>query len=165
MRTAKIRELSLESFSPYGAYANMIHPKANKLGAEPIEFYRDMVPLALGTAGSASFSVCRVMERPLVVDVSEYHSGCGEGILPLDGDVLIHAGPATPPGQLPAQQIEIFRVPKGTFVSLRPGVWHHAPFAHKSRVVNVLIVLPERTYANDCLVQELPPEERIEIRV
>ena len=52
---------------------------------------------------------------------------------------------------------------QGTIVSLRPGIWHHAPFAYNSEYVNVMIVLPERTYANDCTVYEIPEERRIEI--
>lgn len=159
----KIKELTLESFSPYGAYSNMINPNTNKIGEEPIEFYRDMTLLNLGNSGQPSFSVCRVVKRPFVVDITEYHAFTGEGILPLDGDVLIHVGPACPEGELPVEDFEIFRVPKGTFVALRPGVWHHAPFAYKTDVVNTLIVLPERTYANDCKVFEIPKEKQIKI--
>ena len=51
--------------------------------------------------------------------------------------------------------MQVFRVPMGTMVVLRPGVWHHAPFTVDDDPANVLIVLPERTYANDCLVVEL----------
>lgn len=163
MKKLRIQELTLSSFAKYGAYANMINPRAPKLGQEPIEFYRDMVLLDLGGKGLASFSVCRVLKRPPVVDVTEYHTGCGEGILPLDGDALIHVGPATPKGEVPLDRIEIFRVPKGTFVSLRPGVWHHAPFAFRGKVANVLIVLPERTYANDCQVVPIVKGKRMEI--
>ncbi|MHC4646955.1 MAG: ureidoglycolate lyase [Planctomycetota bacterium] len=163
MRKEKTQELKPEAFARYGAYANMINPDTEKLGAEPIEFYRDMVPLDLGTRTIASFSVCRVCKRPPVVDVTEFHNNTAEGILPLDADALIHVGPATPVGEVPLDKIEIFRVPKGTFVSLRPGVWHHAPFAHNADVANVLIVLPERTYAIDCHVTELSEREQIEI--
>jgi len=163
MRKAKVKELSLESFARYGTFANMINPDTVKIGAEPIEFYRDMVGLDLGGRTIASFSVCRVMKRPPVVDITEYHNGTAEGILPLDVDVLIHVGPATPTGEIPLDDIEIFRVPKGTFVSLRPGVWHHAPFAHNADVANVLIVLPERTYAIDCEVTVLAEKDRIDI--
>ena len=163
MRKVKVKELSLESFARYGSYANMINPKAEKLGAEPIEFFRDMVGLDLGGKSIASFSICRVCRRAGVVDVTEYHDGTGEGILPLDADVLIHVGPATAGGVVPIEKIEVFRVPKGTFVALRPGVWHHAPFAHKADVANVLIVLPERTYNIDCKVTELAEEDRVEI--
>lgn len=163
MKKLGIQELTLSNFAKYGAFANMINPRAPKLGQEPIEFYRDMVLLDLGGKSLAAFSVCRVLKRPPVVDVTEYHTGCGEGILPLDGDILIHVGPATPKGEVPLDRIEIFRVPKGTFVSLRPGVWHHAPFAFRCKVANVLIVLPERTYANDCQVVPIAKGKRLEI--
>ena len=163
MRTTTIKELTLENFRPYGSFASMLNPNTQRIGAKPIEFFRDMVPLNLATSTTASFSVCRVEKRPVIVDVVEYHSYCGEGILPLDGDVLIHVGPATPAGIVPFEVIEIFRVPQGTMVSLHPGVWHHAPFTHGSDAVNVLIVLPERTYANDCTVVELSEEQQITI--
>ena len=163
MRKEKVRELTLESFARYGSFANMVNPQAEKLGAEPIEFYRDMVQLDLGSRTIASFSTCRVCKRPPVVDVTEFHNGTAEGVLPLDADILIHVGPATPVGEVPLDRIEIFRVPKGTFVSLHPGVWHHAPFAYNTDVANVLIVLPERTYAIDCHVTEIAEKDRIEI--
>jgi ureidoglycolate lyase len=163
MRKEKVKELTLESFAKYGSFANMVNPQAEKLGAEPIEFYRDMVPLDLGCRTIALFSTCRVCKRPPVVDVTEFHNGTGEGVLPLDADILIHVGPATPVGEVPLDRIEIFRVPKGTFVSLNPGVWHHAPFAYNADVANVLIVLPERTYAIDCHVTEIAQKDRIEI--
>ena len=161
MRKVKVKELSQKNFAKYGVYANMINPNTEKIGAEPIEFFRDMVQLDLGVRAIASFSTCRVCERPPVVDVTEFHHSTGEGVLPLDADILIHVGPATPVGDVPLERIEIFRVPRGTFVSLHPGVWHHAPFAHNADVANVLIVLPERTYAVDCHVTEIPEEERI----
>ncbi|MFH0965415.1 MAG: ureidoglycolate lyase [Planctomycetota bacterium] len=163
MRKTRIRELSLKAFAPYGAYASLINPDTVRIGAEPIEFFRDMVQLDLAGHSIASFSVCRVLQRPPVIDVTEYHSSCGEGILPLDGDILCHVAAATPRGETPSSKIEVFRIPRGTFVSLRPGVWHHAPFAHGARCVNTLIVLPERTYANDCTVVEIPEPQRVEI--
>jgi len=163
MRKEKIKELSLESFARFGTYANMINPQAEKIGAEPIEFFRDMVRLDLGGRTIASFSVCRVCKRPPVVDVTEFHNYSCEGVLPLDADVLIHVAPAVPIGEVPLERIEIFRVPKGTFVSLHPGVWHHAPFAYNTDLANVLIVLPERTYALDCQVTEIAEKQRIEI--
>ena len=162
MRKQEIKKLSTEDFGKYGTFANMLNPDAEKIGAEPIEFYRDMVRLDLGGRGIASFSICRVCKRAPVVDVTEFHNNCGEGILPLDADVLIHVGPATVPGEVPLDKIEIFHVPRGTLVSLNPGVWHHAPFAYNAEVANVLIVLPERTYAVDCHVTELGGADRIE---
>jgi len=159
-----IKELTPEAFRPYGTYANFINPNALKIGEEPVEFYRDMIQLDLGGKSVASFSICRVGKRPPVVDVTEYHSACGELNLPLDADIAIHVAPATPNGEVPVDRIEVFRVPKGTVVSMRPGVWHHAPFALDSACANVLVVLPERTYANDCTVYDIPEADRVDIK-
>ena len=63
--------------------------------------------------------------------------------------------PASSNSDLDLNTVHVFYVPRGTFVALRPGVWHHAPFVVNNPVVHVLIVLPERTYANDCTVVEL----------
>jgi len=166
MLKRRVERLTLAKFQPFGAFGNMIDPKAERHGKEPVEFYRDMVTLDLGGATIASFSICRVMPRPEVVDITEYHTSCGEGILPLDADVLIHVAPATPPDDPPpAKGIRIFHVPRGTLVSLRPGVWHHAPFVVDAPVANVLVVLPERTYANDCVVAPLVPVEQVRVQL
>ena len=163
MRKAAIQELTLETFSKYGYFANLINPDAVKLGSDVIEFYRDMVPLELGGTSIASLSTCRVLKRPPIVDITEFHTACAEGALPLDADTLMHVGIATPHDEVPVEQFEIFRVPRGTLLVLKAGVWHHAPFVFGSEVANVLIILPERTYANDCQVYEIPPADQIEI--
>ncbi len=162
MRTVKVQELSFEKFNRYGAFANMLDPETDKLGTRPIEFYRDMLQLDLGQA-QPSFSVCRVEKRDLVIDVSEYHNTTGEGLMPLDGAVYVYVGPANGGDKVPLEQIEVFKVPQGTFVSLRRGVWHHAPFAVGGKAANVLVVLPERTYAVDCIVHEISAKDRIKI--
>ncbi len=166
MRTAKVENLSVESFLPFGFFADMIDPEAEKLGAPPVEFFRDMVQQDLGGSAIVSYSICRVERRDFVIDVSEYHTAVGEGILPLDSDVLIHVGPAMPTDSgIPLDGIRVFRVRKGTMVVLRPGIWHHAPYAVGDTPANVLICLPERTYANDCVVVEHHGDEQITIDV
>ncbi|MFC1734695.1 ureidoglycolate lyase [Candidatus Hydrogenedentota bacterium] len=164
MRTIRVRELDVEEFMPYGRYAALIGPKGEKLGSPPIEFFRDMLQQDLGGSGVPSFSTCRVEKRDMVIDVAEYHTLTSEGILPLDNDVLIHVAPATAlEDGVPLGKVAVYLVPKGTMVVLRPGVWHHAPFTIGDGPANVLIVLPERTYANDCEVVELAEDEQIRI--
>ncbi|RKZ71467.1 MAG: ureidoglycolate hydrolase [Gammaproteobacteria bacterium] len=166
MSTVKVKELSVAEFLPYGTYAGLVNPNTEKLGTAPVEFFRDMAQQTLGGAGLASFSTCRVEKREMVVDVIEYHTATAEGILPIDNDVLIHVAPATPAnGCVPIDKIVVFRIPKGTMVVLRPGVWHHAPFTVNDDPANVLIVLPERTYANDCEVFELNDSEKVYIEL
>jgi len=163
MRTIPWKKLSTDAFSRFGAFASMVNPGGPHLGAEPIEFYRDMVQSQLGSVPVASFGVCRVVKRPLVLNVSEFHDTCCEIVLPLDGAVLMHVAPAVPEKEFPFEQVEVFYVPKGTVCCLRPGVWHHAPFALETPVVNCLVALPERTYMNDCKVYEFPKDRHLQI--
>ena len=166
MRSVAMEELSVEKFLPFGSYAKLIDPKAERLGSSPIEFFPDILQQSLGGTTDLSFSVCRVTKKDLVIDNTEYHNYTGEGILPLDNDVLIYVAPATPPNtDVPLDKIKVFRVPKGTMVVLRPGVWHYAPFAINDSPVNVLIVLPERTYVNDCVIIEIPEADQIAIDI
>jgi ureidoglycolate lyase len=161
-RTVHVETLEPVRFAPFGTYTNLFQPEGPRIGTSPITFYRDQQPLELG-GKNPMFSTCLIEPREPVIDVMEYHSSTGEGILPLDGDVLVQVAPATPPeAPFPAELVRVFHVPQGTMVCLRPGVWHHAPFALQGQT-NVLIVLPERTYANDCHVLELSHAERIRI--
>ena len=72
-RRVKVKELTLENFNIYGTFANMINPKAPKLGEKPAEFFRDMVLLNLGHSNSAAFSVVRVQKRTNIIDAIEIH--------------------------------------------------------------------------------------------
>jgi ureidoglycolate lyase len=164
MKNIQMKDLTLGNFNKYGSFANMINPKACKIGEEPVEFYRDLATLELGQTHTASFSVCRVSKRSMVIDNIEYHNYTGEGMLPLDGDVILYFAPATPEGIIPYDSFEAFRVPKGTMITIRPGVWHCGAFASEAEYVNVLIVLPERCYVNDCKVFNMPEDKRIEIK-
>lgn len=165
MPSVKIEELSADAFRPFGAFVNMLNPNTEAIGESPVKFHRDMIRLAMQHPRSLpSFSICRVEKRPFVIDVTEMHTYTAEGNLPLDADALIHVAPATPNGIVPKDRIRVFRVPRGTFVTTFAGVWHHAPFAYKAEILNMLIVLPERTYANDCLVVPFEKHEQVTIQ-
>lgn len=163
MKEIHAQELSIEKFCIYGSYSNMLSPQTPHLGAPPCEFYRDMGVLTLGSATVAGLSVTRCYQRPMVITELEYHTNTGEAILPLDGDVYIHVGAATGNGNVPFDSLEVFHVSQGTLVVLRPGVWHCGPFCANTEITNVLVVLPERSYANDCTVVKLPEEKQLQI--
>lgn len=161
MITKKIQQLSKDKFEIYGTYTDMLDPKGVKFGEEPVEFFRDMLRLDLGLCTNAAFSLCRIKSRPQIIEASEYHNNCGEMIIPLDGDILMHVGPATFSAMVPVEDIEIFRIPKGTAVSIHSGVWHQAAFTYGTDDVNILVALPERTYMKDCYLIEIPVDKRI----
>ena len=60
-------------------------------------------------------------------------------------------------------QTRLFRVSKGTMVKLEPGVIHGAPISVTGDPVNVLILLPERTYSNDCQFTQLEEKDYMQI--
>lgn len=164
MKKLKINELVYTNFKSFGVFEEMINPKTEKIcGAENIEFYRDMILLRLGQGNSASFSVCRVSKSEPVVKIIEYHSYTEESIFPVDGDIAVLVGPAMPRDKIPADKFEVFRIPCGTMVILKSGVWHSGPFVLNTDIVNILVTLPERTYANDCIVEKLNTENQIRI--
>lgn len=164
MKPIRIDELSVQLFLPFGFYARLTEPGGEYLGAPPVTFFRDMLQMDLGASTIPSFSICRVEKRPFEINMYEYHSKTGEGILPLDNDVLIHVVPATRSAdRVPVEKLRVFRVPVGTMIVLRPGVWHHAPFTLGDNAAHVLIVLPERTYANDCIIKRIDKGNEVTI--
>ena len=83
-------------------------------------------------------------------------------ILPLDGDMILHV--AQPSGAEPIpQKTRAFEVPRGTMVRINAGVWHLCPLPADAPLLTCMIALPQCTYANDCKVVSLSPEQQFEI--
>ena len=162
MRTVHVQELSAEKFGLYGTFADMLHAAGPHIGTNPIEFYRNMTTV-YSPGASVGLSITKVYRRPLVIDTYEYHNTCAEAMLPLDGDAYIHVAPAGPADRVPYDAVEVFRVPKGTMVTLRPGVWHHGPFCVDTDALQTLIILPERLCAYDCTVLTAPESDKLQI--
>ena len=79
----------------------------------------------------------------------------------MDDDAVINVAP---PSKKPVPELtEAFIVPKGTIVKLNVGVWHLAPIPVNNEIMHVMIVLPERVYANDCTVVQYELDDQIEI--
>ncbi len=167
MSTLTVKPLTQEAFAKYGTFAPLTPPTAQPLAdGELIKFWPDcggVLDLGPAASNQLAIGICQVKWRELQIDESEFHSSTGEGNLPLDGDIYIHVAPPTTGDLLPVDAIEIFYVPQGTMVIMKPGVWHHAPFAvTPGETVNIIILLPQRTYANDCIVDEIDSPVKFE---
>lgn len=162
MREILPRPLDREAFRRYGDFENLLQVKGMDAhaGKDNI-FMPDLVKLHLDGRTQPSISVARVSSCERVISIVEYHQFTGEGILPLDGDIDIFVGPSS--FRMDPEKIEAFRVPKGTFVRLNPGVIHGRQFVVDTPAVNVMILLPERTFGNDCVFAKLEPEQQIKL--
>jgi len=164
MKTIKVQELSKETFRQYGTFQNLLSDEemaaasVNKKG-----FFADLITLNFGTTTLPSVSVCQVMkEEKNIIGFIEAHKYTCEGLLPLDSDVIIFVGKVIR-GVLSPDTIEAFRVPQGTFVKLEPLILHGKQFVTKAAEAHVLCLLPQRTFANDMISQQLEDKDKIEI--
>jgi len=162
MNTIQAKPLTEQSFAKFGRYGDILNPVSPFIGETPIQFYRDILPLHGSVPLSASTTCVAPME--LIVKVMEYHTATPEIVMMLDDDAIICVGPATADKNPPIDQFEAFYLPKGVMVYLHPGVWHYAPFPLHEKMIHSLVLLPERTYANDCVNVEIDKEHQVKIK-
>ena len=161
MREIQPQALDQEAFRPYGDFIDLLRvPQVDRREGDNI-FAPDLLKLHLDGRMPASVCVARVSECERVISALEYHQFTCEGILPLDGDIDIFVGPSS--FRVDLETVVAFRVPKGTFVRLNPGVLHGRQFVVDTPSVNVMILLPERTFGNDCVFTRLEEPDWIRI--
>ena len=162
MITIKAVPITTEGFRPYGSFASMLEPTGNCFPG-CATFYPDQVELNVQGGKPITFSPLTVKKpERMIVTQAEYHNYTGEGVLVLDDDAVIHVAPPSNKIIVP-EKTEAFIVPKGTLVKLNTGVWHLAALPVHNELLHVMIILPERVYANDCIVCEYPEDRQVEI--
>ena len=164
MRTIKAVPITVENFKPYGCFTNFLNPEGNCFPGDAT-FYPDQVELNVQGGKPITFSPLTVKKpEKMIVSKAEYHNYTGEGVFLIDDDAVIHVAPPSNKVIVP-EKTEAFIVPKGTLVKLNTGVWHMAALPVHNDLLHVMIVLPERVYANDCIVCDYPEEDWIEIEL
>lgn len=161
MRTVTVEPLTLEAFAPFGQFYTMSEPQGYALCGELHRFFPDRV--VADSQHRIGFSPILVKKpEKMIVTQQEYHTTTWEMILPLNDDIILHVAPAS--GGTPVTELaKAFLVPKNTLVKLNSAVWHLAPLPANVDELAAVIVLPECTYANDCTVVDLTPEQQFEI--
>ena len=161
MRQVKVQPLTYEAFAPYGSIYDMKEPKGYALCGEIHQFFPDR--LTADSQHRVGYSPILV-KRPekMIITQQEYHTTTWEMILPLDDDMILHVAPASA-GKPVTELAQAFIVPKHTLVKLNAAIWHLAPLPASKEQLTAMIILPECTYANDCTVVDLTPEQQFEI--
>lgn len=161
MKQIKAVPISQEVFAPFGQFYTMDQPQGYALCGEIHQFFPDR--LVADSEHRVGYSPI-VVKRPerMIVTQQEYHTTTWEMIMPLDGDMILHVAPAS--GGTPVTDLaQAFIVPRHTLVKLNAAIWHLAPLPKTNEQLTAMIILPECTYANDCTVVDLTPEQQFEI--
>ena len=161
MKTIKAIPLSHEEFAPFGQFYTMEQPQGHALCGELHSFYPDRLVADSEHRVGYSPIVVKKPER-MVITQQEYHTTTWEMILPMDDDMILHVAPASA-GTPVTELAKAFIVPKHTLVKMNAAIWHLAPLPASKEALTAMIILPECTYANDCTVVDLTPDQQFEI--
>ena len=161
MKTIKAIPLSHEEFAPFGQFYTMEQPQGHALCGELHSFYPDRLVADSEHRVGYSPIVVKKPER-MVITQQEYHTTTWEMILPMDDDMILHVAPASA-GTPVTELAKAFIVPKHTLVKMNAAIWHLAPLPASKEALTARIILPECTYANDCTVVDLTPDQQFEI--
>ena len=161
MRQIKVEALTCEAFAPFGQFYTMAQPQGYALCGQLHQFFPDR--LTADSNHRVGYSPILVNKpEKMVITQQEYHTTTWEMILPMNDDMILHVAPASagaPVGHLS----RAFLVPKHTLVKMNAAIWHLAPLPANADELAAMIILPECTYANDCTVVDLTPEQQFEI--
>ncbi|MEL7607899.1 MAG: ureidoglycolate lyase [Bacillota bacterium] len=166
MKTIVAKPLSEKAFKKYGAFANLFDNAAlAESSVIPAGFFADVITLEFGRDNPPAVSVCDAQKQPeMIVDFMEAHQYTCEGLLPLDGDVVIFVGAMS--WEAPTSDaLEAFIVPKGTFVKTNPLILHGKQYPIGADEVHVLCLLPQRTFYNDMIAIPLGKEDQVRIQL
>lgn len=163
MHTIQVKELTAKAFKRYGTFQDLLDEKAlREASVFSAGFFPDLINLDFGSGTLPTVSVCHVKkEEKNIISFLETHQYTCEGLLPIDGDVIIYVG--LPERALTADNLEAFLVPKGTFVKLNPLITHGTQYPLHEQEAHILCLLPGRTFRNDVISRVLEGEDRAEI--
>lgn len=161
MRTVKVEAITHQNFAPFGQFYTMDKPTGYPLCGEIHKFFPDR--MTADCSSRIAFSPILVKKSDkMIITQQEYHTTTWEMILNLNDDMILHCAPASA-GKPVTEYAQAFLVPKNTLVKMNTAIWHLAPLPANKEELCAMIILPECTYANDCTVVDLTPEQQFEI--
>ena len=156
MYKIKAQELNREAFDKYGVYQNLLDSRSLATKSVFSEgFFADVVAMDFAQTTLPTISVCHVKrQEQKIIRFLEAHQYTCEGLLPLDADIIIFVG-VLARGVMDVQNLEAFRVPRGTFVKLNPLIVHGTQYVLDQEEAHVVCMLPGRTFKNDMIARQL----------
>ena len=161
MKTIQAVPINHENFAPFGQYYPISAPTGYPLCGELHRFFPDRLVADSQHRVGYSPILVKKPER-MIINMQENHTTTWEMIMPLDDDMIVHVSPACA-GTPPTEFAQAFIVPKCSLIKFNAAVWHLAPLPVNKDELTAMVILPECTYANDCNVVTLTPEQQFEV--
>ncbi len=153
-RTLKVQEISSEKASPYGTLVDT-KTKDPAFAGDEFSFWNE---LAIDeTRGPISVGMVEARPHELTATTFERHTGTGELLAPLEGDVILVLGEPTAGLAPDIEKFEAFRLRSGSAMLLKSGTWHYAPMT-EGKAVKVLVVFQKGTPDNDLEMHHVDEE-------
>lgn len=148
----QLKKISKENFASFGGYFD--ESSSVPVSAERYFSWWNGVGI-IDIKGRTSVGVVRPVFNPDFSEtIFEQHRNTPEVLIPVDEDVILLLGKeAAFKNEIPSKEdFEAFLVPRGTVVSINPGVWHHSPMA-MNKFSRVIVLFKENTSQNDNAVR------------
>jgi ureidoglycolate lyase len=154
---AKVKPLTSESWARFGEVLE-IPTKAPVLELPFVKFWNSVLTYEV-QGGVADIGVATVTrEREGMLPMLERHHAT-EVTVPIDGDMIVAVGPAgdlADAGEKPdPAAVEVFYVRQNQTFTMKPGVWHWAPWSLGPKSVSMLVLLTHDTFHKDMDMREL----------
>ena len=136
MREIQVQKLTKDNFGKYGEFLDLLdESELKKKSIFQEGFFADVVALEFNQGNQPTISVCHVKKQSEnIISFLEAHQYACEGLLPLDGDVII-------------------------FVGIMDSDFR----TEDKEDVHIVCMLPGRTFKNDMLSRRLETGEQIRI--
>ena len=161
MREIQVQKLTKDNFGKYGEFLDLLdESELKKKSIFQEGFFADVVALEFNQGNQPTISVCHVKKQSEnIISFLEAHQYACEGLLPLDGDVIIFVGIMD--SDFRTESIEAFYVPKGTFVKLNPLIVHGTQYPVDKEDVHIVCMLPGGTSEKIVgeVLKEIPREQ------
>ena len=153
----KVHELTEDNFAPYGRFFNIYgFAKGEKLQTSP--YFPDVTGILFENSSYAGIGVGIAIDRLRVTTQAEIHEHTEEMLAFMDAESIFIVG--EPSGTTPVlSKFKAFLIPKGSFLTMKRGVWHATPFPTDSDRVTLFCILPPYTNYNDAITCTFDPIE------
>lgn len=155
MNKLTVKKLTKEVFEKFGSFFNPLdcgRPLGDEEG--PVKFFPDCIVSDNISNVAMAVSALIIEPRELRVNITEMHKGTDEIIGGFNKDVIFHVAESLN-DKPDLENIEVYLLPSGWWVKINAEVWHQAPFVQGKDQAVGIVILPEKTYKNDCYVEAI----------